>query len=274
MNEAYSKDKVIASPGSIKAALFDFDGTISTFRQGWERVMKPLMIELIDPHQHLPDLSEQVDYYINQSTGIQTIHQMIWLKEQVDLYNPGRQDKDAWWYKEQYKQRLLLEVEGRVQAVKTGQEPRERYLIAGSLDFLEALKAAGILMYLASGTDHDDVVREASALDVAHYFTLIKGAPRRQVDCSKEAVIRSLLKEEGLQASSLLVVGDGKVEIALGAAYGAYTLGLASDEAQGQGINHDKVERLKTAGAHLIYGDFLQKDAILTALCIKGQGHE
>ena len=27
--------------------LFDFDGTISTLRCGWEKVMKPLMLEMI-----------------------------------------------------------------------------------------------------------------------------------------------------------------------------------------------------------------------------------
>ena len=31
--------------GKIKAAIFDFDGTCSTLRCGWERVMEPLMLE-------------------------------------------------------------------------------------------------------------------------------------------------------------------------------------------------------------------------------------
>lgn len=32
---------------TIKAAVFDFDGTISTLRCGWEEVMEPLMLECI-----------------------------------------------------------------------------------------------------------------------------------------------------------------------------------------------------------------------------------
>ena len=31
----------------VRAVLFDFDGTISTLRCGWEAVMKPLMLEMI-----------------------------------------------------------------------------------------------------------------------------------------------------------------------------------------------------------------------------------
>ena len=31
----------------VKAVLFDFDGTISTLRYGWEAVMRQMMLELI-----------------------------------------------------------------------------------------------------------------------------------------------------------------------------------------------------------------------------------
>ena len=33
--------------GRFRHALFDFDGTISVIREGWERVMVPLMIEML-----------------------------------------------------------------------------------------------------------------------------------------------------------------------------------------------------------------------------------
>lgn len=31
----------------LKVTLFDFDGTISTLRCGWEDIMEPLMLEII-----------------------------------------------------------------------------------------------------------------------------------------------------------------------------------------------------------------------------------
>ena len=39
-------EKIQLKQLEIKAVLFDFDGTISTLRYGWEKVMEPLMLEI------------------------------------------------------------------------------------------------------------------------------------------------------------------------------------------------------------------------------------
>ena len=66
-----------AARGPVRAVLFDFDGTISTLRSGWELVMKPLMLEMIAGGMDWDDaLEREVDAYIDESTGIQTILQM------------------------------------------------------------------------------------------------------------------------------------------------------------------------------------------------------
>ena len=36
----------------LKAVLFDFDGTISTLRHGWEQTMESLMLEMIAGSMH------------------------------------------------------------------------------------------------------------------------------------------------------------------------------------------------------------------------------
>lgn len=58
----------------LDAAVFDFDGTLSKLRAGWEGVMEPLMCELIpgDPDE----VRALVKKYIDDSTGIQTIFQI------------------------------------------------------------------------------------------------------------------------------------------------------------------------------------------------------
>ena len=65
----------------LDAAVFDFDGTLSKLRAGWESVMEPLMCE------HIPGDAEEVRAlvrkYIDESTGIQTIFQMRWLAEEI-----------------------------------------------------------------------------------------------------------------------------------------------------------------------------------------------
>ena len=68
-----------AARNPVRAVLFDFDGTISTLRCGWESVMKPLMLEMMAGGAWDDALEREVDDYINESAGIQTIHQMKWM---------------------------------------------------------------------------------------------------------------------------------------------------------------------------------------------------
>ena len=249
--------------GNIRAAIFDFDGTFSTLRCGWEKVMRELMLELISGGKPYDStLEEKVDAYIDSSTGIQTVYQMQWLKEEVEKAGFGQDDHDVWWYKDQYNQRLMDEVSQRICRLEKGEDAPEQYLIAGAVEFLHFLRNVGIKVYLASGTDHKDVVHEATALGVADLFSVIKGAPDRQIACSKEAVLNMLLQENHLPGENLLIVGDGKVEIALGAENGAYTLGVATDEERLRGMNPVKYQRLQKAGADAIVGDFENLAAI------------
>lgn len=251
--------------GRIKAAVFDFDGTFSTLRCGWERVMKPLMLESISggkKEAYPPELEEKVDNYIDTSTGIQTVYQMQWLKEETEKAGFGSEEKDAWYYKDEYNRRLMEEIKGRIKSLETKEKSPDDFLIKGAKEFLKMLIDSGIEVYLASGTDHKDVVKEASALGVADKFTEIKGAPERKAACSKEAVIKMILEEKNLPGEALLLVGDGKVEIALGKECGAFTIGAATDEEHLEGLNPVKRERLIKAGADIIIGDFQNLTAL------------
>lgn len=252
--------------GKIRAAIFDFDGTFSTLRCGWEKVMRPLMLESISggPASAASEaLQREVDDYIDASTGIQTVYQMRWLAQRVEAAGRGVPGRDEWWYKDEYNRRLMEQVGARLARLERGEDRPEDYLIAGAAAFLQALRAHGVEVYLASGTDHGDVLREAAALGVADRFTAIKGAPERQAACSKEAVLRMILDEKGLPGGELLLVGDGKVEIALGAECGAFTLGAATDEEARHGVDPVKRERLIRAGADAVTGDFADLPALL-----------
>lgn len=251
----------------VCAALFDFDGTLSTLRHGWEAVMGPLMIEMINGEGPADEnIVREVEAYIDESTGIQTIFQMQWLADTVKRYGKNPEVLNPWQYKAEYNRRLMKMVENRVRALEEGKEQPENYIICGSKEFLNGLKACSVKLYLASGTDHPDVVREARALGLADYFEDIAGAPLGQISCSKEAVLRRLAKERGLLGEQLLVVGDGKVEIGLGREFGAITLGAATDEIRRTGVNEIKRKRLIKAGAHAITGDFLCYEEILSWL--------
>lgn len=255
--------------GQIKAAIFDFDGTVSTLRCGWESVMHPLMVEMIGAGKRDDaELHKLVDDYIDASTGIQTVYQMKWLAEQVAAFGLAEEVHDEWWYKDEYNRRLMQQVSTRIEKLRCGEISPSEYIISGSVEFLTALKARGIDVYVASGTDHDDVVNEIGVLGLSDCFTYIKGAPARQAACSKEAVIKMIIEEKNLRGDELVLVGDGKVEIALGIENGAYALGIASDEEVRSGVNPVKRSRLLTAGACAIVGDFEAKDELLTLLGI------
>jgi len=121
------------------------------------------------------------------------------------------------------------------------------------------LKERGIKLFAASGTDEEDVIKESTALGLAHYFDEIAGSKPHSEQCSKDEVIKRLLKEN----SEMIVIGDGKVEIRLGRENGALTLGVASNEQLRRGINPVKQKRLTDADAHAIVGDFGESAKIL-----------
>lgn len=245
-------------PDKIKVAVFDFDGTISTLRCGWEDVMRPMMLEFISGGKEYGEvLEKKVDAYIDESTGIQTVYQMMWLRDEVQKAGFGRPEQDEWWYKREYNRRLMEQVKTRTSLIESGKARREDYTIAGAKEFLTELKNNGVVLYLASGTDHGDMANEAKLLGVYELFTEVRGAPENAAACSKEAVLGRLFEEMSISPENVLVVGDGKVEIALGAKYGAYTLGAATNEKERCGVNKAKRKRLIAAGADMITGDFL-----------------
>lgn len=257
--------------GKIRAVLFDFDGTLSTLRSGWESIMAPFMKEEIIGSCRLSAAEEEcldreIASYIDQSTGIQTIYQMQWLTDKVRASGWNEEVKDEWEYKAVYNSRLLEQVKKRVDLLAAGQSKADDYLIQGAADFIRTLHRRGLELYVASGTDHPDVVREAEVLGVAKYFRAIAGAPVGKADCSKEKVLRELMHVKGLAGNELAVIGDGKVEIRLAKEAGGLALGLASDEESRTGIHPVKRQRLLAAGADWIAGDFLNSEEWLKRL--------
>lgn len=247
---------------AVKAVLFDFDGTVSTLRAGWEQIMRPFMQEAIAGDAVLTaaqaaELERDIDAYIDQSTGIQTIYQMQWLADRVrERGLSGQRALDPWAYKDIYNERLLARVNERVKLLSEGKLQAEDFLIKGASAFIRELHGRGIELYVASGTDHPDVVREAEVLGIAPYMREIAGAPVGKAECSKEKVLADLIRDKGFSGPELAVIGDGKVEIRLGKEAGGLALGLASDEERREGLNPVKQRRLEAAGADWIAGDF------------------
>jgi len=260
----------------IKHAVFDHDGTVSTLRQGWEQVMAPVMIKAIlgDKYETADEtlyhqVRNRVIDYIDKSTGIQTIVQMESLVEMVNEFGlvPGDEICDKFGYKEIYNDALMELVNKRIEKFKRGELDIHDYTIKGALEFLEALKKRGIKLYLASGTDCDDVVAESKSLGYAELFDGgIYGSVGDVAKYSKKMVIEKIMTENNLQGPELAVFGDGPVEIRECRKRDGIAVGIATDEIRRHGLNPEKRTRLVKAGAHIIVPDFSQQDKLLKLL--------
>jgi phosphoglycolate phosphatase len=254
--------------GSVRHALFDFDGTISVIRQGWEKVMISMMVEMIcGSHTARPEIEAEIVEYVDLSTGILTIEQMQWLEEAVGRHGLVAAPKAASEYKRIYTERLLHPVRQRLSSMDGSQAARDRLMIAGARRILQGMRDRGVELYLASGTDHEYVLQEAEALGIARLFgEQIYGARDDTEAYTKKRIILRIMEDHELYGEELLVVGDGPVEIRNAKARSAVALGVASDEERRQGPNPHKRQRLLAAGADLIVSDFLHHDDLLRYL--------
>jgi rfaE bifunctional protein kinase chain/domain len=262
--------------GQLKHALFDHDGTISTLRQGWEQIMAPVMIKaILGEHYETADAAlyrkvhDHILDYIDKSTGIQTIVQMEALVEMVKEFGlvPAEKILDKFGYKQIYNDVLMEQVDERIDRFKRGELDINDYTVKGSLEFARALKNKGAKLYLASGTDREDVVAEAAALGYADLFDgRIYGSVGDISKYSKKMVIEQIMTENKLQGPELVVFGDGPVELRECIKREGVAIGVASDEIRRHGLNAEKRTRLIKAGAHVIIPDFAQRNELMKFL--------
>ena len=256
-------------PGRFRHVLFDFDGTISLLREGWQSIMEPMMVQMIcGPSQLAPEIVQRVHGYIEESTGVQTIVQMEKLVQFVRHYArvPEEEILDAQAYKRIYNDRLMVPVQKRLDRLAAGNLSLDDATVAGARDFIQAVSRFDATLYIFSGTNRDDVRNEAKQLRVDGYFSQIWGALNTIEEYSKERVLRELIAQENLRGPEVLIIGDGPVEIRNARHFGCVSIGVASDEVKGYGMNEVKRERLIEAGANMIISDFREWSALVEYL--------
>jgi phosphoglycolate phosphatase len=253
--------------GHIRYALFDFDGTLSLIRAGWQDVMVPQMVEWLmatPDHESEADLGEVVTGYVTRLTGKQTIYQMMQLAEEVK--KRGGEPLEPVAYKYQYLDRLWERIKHRVAGLESGELAPDDLMVPGARVFLDALAARGVCCYLASGTDEPYVLSEASALRITPYFAGIYGAKDDYKSFSKKMLIERIIVEQRLAGPQFAGFGDGFVEIEDTKHVGGIAVGVASDEITRTGIDGWKRNRLIDAGADLIVPDFREHTALASYL--------
>ena len=284
----------------IKAVVCDFDGTFSTLRCGWEAVMKRMMLKYLPDEAWIDEFigettgvqtilqmkgfleevkrrggsqftatASDISGAINcappvagVSGAINCVPPVVGVSDAINCAPPH----DPWFYKNEYNAMLMESVAVKRDEVVAGKVPAATYHVPGAILFLQALKTHGVKVYFASGTDEADVQAEAAALGFAGFAEDIAGALPQSESCAKEAALKRLVEQAGVAPDELAVIGDGKVEIALGKALGARTLSVATNETDFSVLNSEKKARLDKAGADMIVGDFHDLRPILDFL--------
>jgi phosphoglycolate phosphatase len=240
-------------------ALFDFDGTLSLVREGWPDVMIPMMVEELaatGSNESPAELTALVRNFVMQLNGKQTIYQMIRLAEEIRAR--GGTPRDPLAYKERYHELLMIRIAKRREALENGTIQPASMLVPQAYEALATLKERGVELYLASGTDENYVREEAEILGLTPYFgRLIYGAIDDHRKFSKQMVIERILRENQVEGSHLLGLGDGYVEIDNVKAAGGTAIAVASDEAGRSGKPDPwKRDRLIGVGADVVIPDF------------------
>jgi len=256
--------------GDFRAAIFDFDGTLSLLRRNWQDIMIPMMVETL-AETGTPEtrdaLYRHVEDFVMRLNGRQTIYQMIQLADEVT--QRGGQPLEPVEYKRRYHERLWKEVSVRINRVRDGRVAREDATVSGSQQLLERLQSAGLPLYLASGTDLSYVRDEVGVLGLDEYFgTHVYGALDDYKRFSKAKIIEQMIYDAGVEGRQLVAFGDGFVEIEEIKRVGGLAIGVASDENHGQGMNAWKRRRLIQAGADIIIGDYRPLDALMELIGI------
>lgn len=260
----------------IEHCIFDHDGTLSTLREGWEKIMEPMMVRaILGPRYEtasaaaLAKTTHEVRAFIDRTTGIQTLVQMKGLVELVKQagFTDETEILDEHGYKRIYIEELFKLVRQRIRKLQSGELSPTDFEIKNAALLLQELHKRGMKLYLASGSDEADVISEATLMGYAHLFEgHIYGAVGDVKVEAKRMVLERIIRENGLKGHQFATFGDGPVEVRETQKRGGVCIGVASDEVRRFGLNLAKRSRLIRAGANLIIPDFSQLSALLHAM--------
>ncbi|MDR2644010.1 MAG: HAD family hydrolase [Planctomycetaceae bacterium] len=243
-----------------KVVMFDFDGTVGLIRAGWHEVLVSFHTEvLIETPQgkemETNSLLKLIRGYIETNIGKPPIYQSYSLIEAVR--NLGGEPRQAEEYNEIYSQRLSALCEPRREALRRREANPNDFIVAGAVRMLAMLRSRNIKIYMASGTEEHFIIEDVKLLKIDNFFDggIYGGQPDPEA-FSKEIMVERILKENEIDSSELLGIGDGVTEIAAVYNAGGFNIGVASDETRKPIIDSWKRRQLIAAGADWIIPNY------------------
>jgi phosphoglycolate phosphatase-like HAD superfamily hydrolase len=234
----------------VRAALFDFDGTLSLLREGWAGIMADLGLDLLRDQRIAVEAADRghLEDRMLRLSGKPSIYQMRRLAEEVAARGGTPGDPDD--YLAEFHRRLFEKVTSRIDDLASGRVLPSAWTVPGSHELLEALRFRGVPLYLASGTDLAHVRRELGLLDLAEFFGTRVYAPTDDTpNFHKRDVVELIVRAHG---GPPVGVGDGYAETVEVKRAGGVVVGVASREAGDPGLNDLKQAMLLELGADKI----------------------
>jgi phosphoglycolate phosphatase-like HAD superfamily hydrolase len=246
------------SAGRLRAAVFDFDGTLSLLREGWPAVMTEMMLKELrqtasaDSDEDLATIVEEIVVGMN---GRPTIVQMQALA--AEILRRGGRPADPAEYSAHYQERLSRLIRGRYEEIGSGRVTPSTWAVPGAHAWLSELRQRGLILVLLSGTAASHVVREADMLGLTGYFGNAVFSPvGDDATFSKRSVIEQLSRDHDLRGDELIGFGDGVVETEEVRRVGGVAVAVASEEPPRRGVHAGKRDRLIRAGADVVIADY------------------
>ena len=257
----------------FKATLFDFDGTLSLFREGWPRIMIGMMLEVLREKGLLrepeADARAHVEDFVMTLNGRPSIFQMERFVEEVQ--GRGGVAEAPQVYLNEYLDRLMRLVAGRWEQVTGGRATPAEWVVPNAHAILANLQARGVPLTIASGTELAHVRHEADLLQVASFFGPHLYAPADNTpNFSKRGVIERILADDGIEGKDLVGFGDGVTEIQEIKRVGGTAVAVASAEPGDSGVNPWKRTRLIEAGADVVIPDYAAQEGLVAWLFADG----
>ncbi|MFT4688692.1 MAG: HAD family hydrolase [Verrucomicrobiia bacterium] len=243
----------------ISNVVFDFDGTLSVLRQGWQNTILEMFQELLPPveGEDASALENELFTEILSFNGRQPIHQMRAFSDRVRQRGGDAQTGEQ--YLTEYAGRLRIGINKRIARVESGVAAPDEYVVFGARVVLDWLTKRGLRLTLLSGTNEEFVRQELDLLGLTQYFNAgIYGGTKDPAGFSKEAVYERVMRGENISAKNLMSVGDGPVEIRCNRDLGGLAIAVASAELDnGSGRVHEaKRSLLVAAGADVVIPDY------------------
>lgn len=234
---------------SKKAAIIDYDGTLTRVRYGWEVKMTEFFMQKIceDRNLNTDELNKAKDLtaqWVNHAQGTTINQQMGALSEILTEFsfdhnlNDLIEEFDTFSTDWEYARMHELKDQGQIDSL----------FLKGAIDFLKKLQEKNYELHMLSGTSHEKLLYECEVLGLTDYFVHIQGYEHHLASPYKLESMRNTIEKYNYEPQNTLIIGDGLTELKAGRELGCPTLAIAIDEHTGNSADNEKITLQKKNG--------------------------